>query len=102
MRLRIPGNAALTRFLLGPLGRALIMGGAICTIVFMGAFIYFYARYSRVIDEKLRAGPFANNARIYAAPESVGVGDALSPAEIGAELRRSGYSESRGNAMGSF
>jgi penicillin-binding protein 1B len=102
MRLRIPGNSALTKFLLGPLGRALIMGGAICTILFMGVFIYFYARYSRVIDEKLRAGPFANNARIYAAPESVGVGDALSPAEIAGELRRSGYSESRGNAMGSF
>jgi penicillin-binding protein 1B len=102
MRLRIPGNSALTKFFLGPVGRVLIMGGALCTILLMAVFIYFYARYSKVIDEKLAAGPFANNARIFAAPESVGVGDAISPADIAAELRRSGYSESRGNLIGSY
>ena len=102
MRLRIPGNSALTKFFLGPVGRVVIMGGALCTILLMGAFIYFYARYSKVIDEKLAAGPFANNARIFAAPESVGVGDAMSPNDIAAELRRSGYSESRGNPIGSY
>ena len=102
MRLRIPGNSALTKFFLGPVGRVLIMGGALCTILLMAVFIYFYARYSKVIDEKLATGPFANNARIFAAPESVGVGDAISPADIAAELRRSGYSESRGNLIGSY
>jgi penicillin-binding protein 1B len=102
MRLRIPGNSALTRFFLGPVGRVVIMGGALSTILLMGAFIFFYARYSKVIDEKLAAGPFANNARIFAAPESVGVGDAMSPNDIAAELRRSGYSESRGNLTGSY
>ncbi len=102
MRLRIPGNSALTKFFLGPVGRVLIMGSAVLTILLMGAFIVFYARYSRVIDEKLRAGPFANNAKIFAAPESVGVGDPMAPADIAAELRRSGYSEARGNAIGSY
>jgi penicillin-binding protein 1B len=102
MRVRVPGNSSLTRFLLGPVGRILIMGCAVSVIVLMAAFLYFYARYSRVIDEKLRAGPFANNAKIFAAPESVGVGDPLSAADIAAQLRRSGYSESRGNAVGYF
>jgi penicillin-binding protein 1B len=51
---------------------------------------------------KAAAGPFANNAKIFAAPESVGVGDAMSPNDIAAELRRSGYSESRGNPIGSY
>jgi len=102
MRVRVPGNSGLTRFFLGPVGRILIMGSALFVIVLMGAFIYFYARYSKVIDEKLRAGPFANNAQIFAAPESVGVGDALSPNDIATELRRSGYSESRANPVGSF
>ena len=32
----------------------------------------------------------------------MGVGDALSPADIAGDLRRSGYSESRGNPIGSF
>ena len=51
----------------------------------------------RVIDEKLKAGPFANTAKIFAAPRVGAVGDVITPAEIAAELRRSGYNESRGN-----
>ena len=102
MRLRIPRNSALAKFFLGPAGRLFIMGGAVFTILVMAAFIFFYARFSKVIDEKLAAGPFANNAKIFAAPESVGVGDAVSPADIAAELRRAGYSEARGNPTGSY
>jgi penicillin-binding protein 1B len=99
---RVPGGSVLTRFFLGPAGRILILGCALLVIVVLATFTYFYASYSRVIDEKLRAGPFANNARIFAAPESVGVGDALSPNDIASALRRSGYSEWRGNPTGSF
>ena len=102
MRLRIPRNSAFAKFFLGPVGRIVIMGGAVCTILVMAVFIFFYARFSKVIDEKLAAGPFANNAKIFAAPESVGVGDAISPVEIASELRRAGYSEARGNPTGSY
>ena len=100
MSLRIPTDSALARFFLSSVGRAAIMGGALLVIVMLGVFTFFYARYSRVIDEKLNAGPFANNAKIFAAPESVGVGDAISPNDIAAELRRSGYNEARGNTIG--
>jgi penicillin-binding protein 1B len=99
---RVRGNSGLIRFFLGPWGRILIMGSALLVILVLGIFTFFYARYSRVIDEKLSAGPFANNAMIFAAPESVGVGDAVTPDGIAARLRRSGYSESRGNPTGSF
>ena len=34
----------------------------------LSVFTYFYAKYATVIDEKLRAGVFANSARIFAAP----------------------------------
>jgi penicillin-binding protein 1B len=102
MSLRIPTGSALARFFLSPLGRVAIMGGALLVIVMLGVFTFFYARYSRVIDEKLNAGPFANNARIFAAPESVGVGDSISPNDIAAQLRRSGYNEARGNTIGYY
>jgi penicillin-binding protein 1B len=102
MRVRVPGNSAVTRFFLGPVGRVLVMGSALFVIVLMAAFLYFYARYSKVIDEKLAAGPFANNAKIFAAPESVGIGDAMTPDDIAAQLRRSGYSESRLNSIGYY
>src|ERR1035441_7870741 len=102
MKVRVPPGAGLTRFLLGPVGRLLVIGVALVTILGMGTFTYYYAKYSRLIDEKLRAGPFANTAKIFAAPESVAVGDAGTPAEIAAELRRSGYNESRGNPIGYY
>ena len=102
MKVRVPTNAGLAKFLLGPVGRVLVVGLALCTIVGAGVFTYFYAKYGQIIDQKLRAGPFANVAKIYASPESVAVGDALTPEDIAARLRRSGYNESRGNPVGYY
>src|SRR6516162_6447025 len=102
MKVRVPKNAGLAQFFLKPAGRALVIGFALVTILGLGVFTYLYSRYSRLIDEKLRAGPFANTAKLFAAPESVAVGDATSPAEIAAELRRGGYNESRSNPTGYY
>jgi penicillin-binding protein 1B len=102
MRVRVPGNASVARFFLGTGGRVLVVGLALMLILALGAFTYFYYTYARVIDEKLRAGPFANTAKLFAAPESVSVGDVTTPAEIAAGLHRSGYNESRANPIGSY
>jgi penicillin-binding protein 1B len=102
MKLRVPQGAGLARFFLGPVGRLLVIGFALFVILGLGTFTYFYAKYSRLIDEKLRVGPFANTAKIFAAPESVAVGEIATPAGIAAELRRSGYNESRGNPIGYY
>jgi penicillin-binding protein 1B len=102
MRVRIPGHSGLARFALGPVGRVLIVGLALFTIAGLGAFTYFYHKYSQLIDEKLRSGPFANTAKLYAAPETVAVGDPLGAAEIAADLRRGGYSESQNNPIGYY
>src|SRR5215471_11375110 len=99
MKLRTSG---LARFVLGPVGRTLIIAFAVFMIAGLSVFTYFYARYASVIDEKLRAGVFANSARIFASPQSVAVGDAIAPNEIVVELRRSGYSESRDNPVGYY
>ncbi len=77
MKVRVPKGAGLTRFLLGPVGRFLVIGVALFICLVLCTFTYYYAKYSRLIDEKLRAGPFANTAKIFAAPESVAVGDAV-------------------------
>lgn len=102
MKVRVPRNAGLAKFFLGPMGRALVVGTALFIILGLGAFTYFYAKYARLIDEKLRVGPFANAAKIFAAPRSVAVGDAVTPQEIAAELRRSGYNESPRNPVGYY
>jgi penicillin-binding protein 1B len=102
MKLRIPRSSGLTRLVLGPVGRIVIIVFLVFVIAGLGTFTYFYARYSRIIDEKLRAGVFANSAKIFAAPESVSVGDTISPNDIATDLRRSGYTESRGNPVGYY
>ncbi len=102
MKVRVPRSAGLARFFLKPAGKALLIGFAAFIVLSLGVFTYFYSRYSRLIDEKLRAGPFANTAKLYAAPKTVAVGDVMTPAEVAAELRRSGYNESRSNPIGSY
>jgi penicillin-binding protein 1B len=102
MKVRIPQTSALTRFFLSRAGRILLISCSLITIGALATFTYFYARYARIIDERLRAGVFANSAKIFAAPESVSVGDTATPLDIATQLRRSGYSESRGNPVGYY
>ncbi len=83
MKVRVHAKSGLARFVLGPVGRFLVIAAALFTIAVAGVFMYFYAQYSRVVAERLHV-PFANTAKIYAMAESVAVGDALSPADIAA------------------
>ena len=64
VKVRIPRNALLARFALSPVGRILIVGMALFLILGLGLFTVLYAKYSKLIDEKLNAGPFANSAKI--------------------------------------
>src|SRR5436190_7484907 len=98
----MPRNAALAQFVLRPTGRILLAVVALLLIAGLGTFTYFYDTYSRMIDEKLAAGPFAKSAKIFAAPESVGIGDAITPNQIAISLRRSGYTETRSNPIGYY
>lgn len=100
VKVKVPKDARLAQFFLGPAGRILVVLVALVTVGSLGVFTYYYSKYSRLIDQKLRAGPFANTSKIYAMPEMVAVGDQATPAEIANELKRSGYSESRSNPMG--
>src|SRR5579872_688081 len=102
VKVRIPRNALLARLVLGPTGRIAIMMAAIFFILSLSLFMGLYVKYSKVIDEKLRAGPFANTAKIFAAPASIGIGDVNTPEAIAAELRRSGYTESSTNKVGYY
>ena len=102
MKVRVPKNAALAQFFLQPLGRVLVLSLSLVIVLGLATFTFFYTRYSRLIDAKLSAGPFSNTAKLFAAPQSVAVGDEITPGEIAAELRRSGYTEARGNPTGYF
>jgi penicillin-binding protein 1B len=76
---------------------------AILTVVAifgLGGVVWVWVHYSHVVDEKLKEGPFAQTAEIFAAPEPISVGESLSASELTELLRRRGYSENRSNRIG--
>jgi penicillin-binding protein 1B len=100
VKLHIPRKALVVRLLLHPAGRIALTLGA---LLFMGgllSFTYYYAKYSRLIEAKLRSGPFQSTAMIFAAPETVSVGDAMTLEDIVDQLHRSGYTDARANPLG--
>jgi penicillin-binding protein 1B len=101
MKVRIPARAGLARFILGPFGRIAILAAALLCIAGVAVFCYSYEKYSSLVEQKLR-GPFAKNAKVFALPETVAVGDSTSPEELAAHLRRSGYTESHSNPDGYY
>ena len=100
MRVQVPRPTSFLRFLLHPVGKVLLAIAAIALLTGIGVFSYYWIHFSRLIDQKLKEGPFAETAQVLATPEPVSVGDALTPDEIVNALRRRGYTEARSNRMG--
>ncbi len=63
---------------------------AMCLVV-IGIFAYFYAKYARIVDERIRRPIFNDAAQIYAAAERVQVGDEWTASSIVNDLRKAGY-----------
>jgi len=99
-KFKVPRSAKLTRFFVHPAGKFFL--AFLVTLLILGtmAISYYYVKYSRLIDEKFRSGPFAGTSRVFAAPKTVSVGDRLSIQDLVSHLRRSGYGESRANRLG--
>jgi penicillin-binding protein 1B len=102
VRVRVPRNAHLVRFFLHPVGKVLTATFVLVFILAFAVGTHYYSKYSRLMDRKLRAGPFAQTSKIYAAPRMVAVGDPATSEDIANQLRRCGYNEMRGNPMGWF
>jgi penicillin-binding protein 1B len=88
--------------LFSPAGRIALGFAAVVALVCLVTFTVYYVRYSRLIDRKLRGGPFQSTSMVFAAPRVISLGDEVTPEEIISLLRNSGYGESSGNRMGWF
>ena len=51
------------------MGRTLVAAVVLLLVAGLGVFIHYYNVYSKMIDERLRGGPYSTTARIFAAPE---------------------------------
>jgi len=87
------------RFLLSPFGKVLLVLLALGITFGTIGFTYYYVKYSRLIDEKLRT-PFTDTSKIYASSKAVSVGDNMLPSDLVDRLRRAGFSESSTNRLG--
>ncbi len=101
-KVKVPKNAWIVRFLLGPVGKTVVALVAVAVLVTGGIFIHFYNQYSTLIDQRLKGGAYNATSRIFAAPQPIAVGDETTPAVIAMALRRAGYSENRKNAAGYY
>src|ERR1035441_7880106 len=70
---------------------ALLAVAAVALVVFLlGG--YYYFKYQRIVDDRLKQPLFANTAKIFAAPREVRPGQKLSIRLLANELREAGYS----------
>jgi penicillin-binding protein 1B len=76
--------------------------GIACLSAIVFVFLVFsYLHYSRITDEKLKQGVFPNTSVLFAAPQSIAVGDPATRAQLVSHLRESGYGEdARANPIG--
>ena len=102
VKVQIPRKALLVRFLISPWGRAFLLAFIATVALGLGVFTYYYQKYARITEEKLRSGPFANTSLLYAAPRPVAVGEEDRISDIATYLRRAGYTESSNNRLGWF
>ena len=100
VRIQVPQKAKLVRAVLSPWGRAFLLAFVVVNTVGLLAFTWYYAKYSRLIDAKLSAGPFTNTSMVFAAPQVVMIGDELTTEEVVDYLRGAGYGTKVNNRIG--
>ncbi len=72
--------------------------GLLLFLAAVGALVYFYVRFTRVIEARLSGDIFNNASLVFAAPTPVFVGEAITPDEVAARLRKGLYSEYEGGS----
>lgn len=64
--------------------------------------VYVYAKYSAIVTNSLRNGPYADASNIYAAPRALQPGDQIDLESVVKSLQRAGYSTSASNPLGHY
>ncbi len=72
--------------------------GLLGVLASAGVFVFYYVRFSRIIDARLSGEVFDNASLIFSAPVEVRVGQALSSDQVEARLRRALYTEQEGES----
>jgi penicillin-binding protein 1B len=76
----------------------LLGAGLLVILAAVGASVYYYVRFTRAIDARLSGDVFNNASLIFAAPTPVFVGEAITPENVSARLRKGLYAEYQGGS----
>jgi len=93
IKLKIPRSNGRPLRLSTEAVRAIAAGSIILLTVLFGVFAYYYVKYQKIVDAKMRGQIFNNAAKIYAAPYVVKDGAPLGITAVVSRLRKAGYSE---------
>jgi penicillin-binding protein 1B len=74
-------------------GRILFLGIGAAFALTIGTFIFFYLRFSSLIDQRLTSRMYQHESRIYTAPRRILVGETVTPKELSGYLQAAGYAE---------
>lgn len=100
---KISGGQGVRGMPRDPVLRAALMAFLLLAVCFTVAFSYFYIKYDRIIENRFRTPVFANSAKIYALPRTIGDGEKVTAKEIASDLRSAGYSDRDGESkLGTF
>ncbi|MBV9610112.1 MAG: PBP1A family penicillin-binding protein, partial [Acidobacteria bacterium] len=111
IKLRIPGTArsgkggsgrSSSAHLGDPLVKVALAIFLVVSIALVSTFSYYYLKYEKIVDRRMRGQLFTNSAKIYCAPDAVRVGDKITPQEIATKLHRAGYIEGDQGKLGWF
>jgi penicillin-binding protein 1B len=81
-------------------GKKILLSAALLALVAAtGIFVYFYVRFSRVIDARLSGDIFNNASLVFSAPTPVWVGEAQTPQNLAVRLRKAMYAEYEGGSQ---
>jgi penicillin-binding protein 1B len=81
-------------------GRILAASLVGVSVLYIFILLFNYVKFARIVEQRLKAGPFSDTIDIFAAPHTVAVGDVMTLTEAATLLRNSGYATAHGNPGG--
>ena len=87
IKIRIPrtkwrGGPSWLDTLSHPAVRAGVAAFIILSMVVFGVFAFYYVKYQKIVDARMRGPIFTTSAQIYARPQVLEVGEKISPEAI--------------------
>ena len=82
--------------------KGVVVGCLSGLVVFGGLFVFYYVRFSRLIDARLSGEVFNNASLVFAAPKPIYVGQRGTPEQVAQYLRRALYAENSGASSVGF